>query len=63
MSVKGAAVKRLFFVFINEYSFSFLPQKISLFTLFIRGGSLTFFEMLQGVESILPSQLRRSDRQ
>ena len=27
MSVKGAAVKRLFFVFINEYSFSFLPQK------------------------------------
>ena len=62
MSVKGAAVKRLF-LFINEYSFSFLPQKISLFTLFIRGGSLTFFETPQGVESLQPSQLRRSDRQ
>ncbi len=62
MSVKGAAVKRLFFVY-KEYSFSFLPQKISLFTLFIRGGSLTFFETPQGVKSLLPSQLRRSDRQ
>ena len=62
MSVKGAAVKRLFFVY-KEYSFSFLPQKISLFTLFIRGGSLTFFETPQGGKSLLPSQLRRSDRQ
>ena len=49
MSVKGAAVKRLFFVY-KEYSFSFSPQKISLFTLFIRGGSLTFFETPQGGE-------------
>ena len=62
MSVKGAAVKRLFFVY-KEYSFSFLPQKISSFTLFIRGGSLTFFETPLGVKSLLPSQLRRSDRQ
>ena len=47
MSVKGAAVKRLFFVY-KEYLSLFYRKKKSLFTLFIRGGSLTFFETPQG---------------